>query len=781
MRVPIGWLRDYVTLPENTDEIVARLAALGFPVDEVIERPKLTNVVAGRIAKVEPHPNADRLQLCTIDTAESQQLLIATAATNVAEGQIVPVARIGAQLAGGLTIAPRKMRGVDSQGMLCSAEELGLPGDWFEDGIMQLDYAMDPGTDVVERFRLTDPVLEVDVTPNRPDALSMIGLARELAASFGTELHEPGMLVKYEDGPEDARVTIDTLDCKRFVFQRVHGLRVRPAHAWMRVRLALAGQRPINNVVDVSNFVMLEMGQPLHFFDFEKVAGGHLIVRDAHDGETFTTLDDQERTLDQRMIVIADEEGPTSLAGIMGGLRSEVSETTTDVLVEAANWTGPRIRRASAALKLRTEASARFEKSLPLALADIGAARAARLLEQEGGGVRMPRSGGRGVPDPTPVLLRAGEVERLLGFAVSDDEIERGLTALGFGVKRTSDGFSVTAPYWRNDIAMSADLVEEIARVVGYDRVQAVTPTVAPQDLESAEFDRETQLATTMAGLGYTEAISLSLQPAAVANTWRSNGIAVDDVVEIVNPLSEDQRFMRFSLAPALLEFAARDRAVRPYRMFELGHVFADAQPVPRETVQLTTIHAGGESAFGRLKSDVLALVRRATGVDAHVERGTFPSLHPGKTAALRIGEGIVGYVGVVDPRLAHVYDVADTTALATLFVEALPQRTVPHYVAPSKFPPLDRDLAVVVPLDVLAGDLIDAAKSEPLVRSATVFDEYRGPQVGEGKKSLALRIVLQSGDATLTDEDADAAMTRIIATLRDRFGAVPRGAAAGA
>ncbi|HEY4440943.1 MAG TPA: phenylalanine--tRNA ligase subunit beta [Candidatus Elarobacter sp.] len=378
MRVPIAWLRDYVTLPEDANEIVNRLAALGFPVDEVIERPKLTNVVVGRLRKVEPHPNADRLQLCTVDVGAGEPLIIATAATNVAAHQVVPVARIGAELAGGLTIAPRKMRGIDSQGMLISAEEIGLPGEWFEDGIMQLDQNMEPGTDLVERFRLSDPVLEVEVTANRPDAMSIVGLARELAASFGEELRIPGALVKYEEGPEDARVTVETVDCKRFVFQRVSGLTVRPGHAWMRVRLALAGQRPINNVVDVSNFVMLEVGQPLHFFDFDKVAGGHLIVRDARNGEAFTTLDEQQRELDERMIVIADEEGPTSLAGIMGGLRSEVSDSTTEVLIEAATWTGPRIRRTSAALKLRTEASSRFEKSLPLALADQGAMRAAR-------------------------------------------------------------------------------------------------------------------------------------------------------------------------------------------------------------------------------------------------------------------------------------------------------------------------------------------------------------------------------------------------------------------
>jgi phenylalanyl-tRNA synthetase beta chain len=789
VKVPVAWLRDYVGLPANADEIVARLAALGFPVDDVESRPRLTNVVVGRIAKLERHPNADRLQLCAIDIGRDETLLIATAATNVAAGQTVPVALIGAELAGGLKIAPRKMRGIDSQGMLISAEEIGLPSEWFEDGIMQLEASIPLGTDVVAYFGLTDPVLDVDVTTNRPDALSIVGLARELAASFGVELREPPLDVEHHGDSDDARVTIETVDCKRFVYQRVDDVELRPAPAAMRVRLALAGQRPINNVVDISNFVMLELGQPLHFFDWDRVGGKHLIVRDAHDGERFTTLDGQDRTLDTRAIVIADEQGPTSLAGIMGGQRSEVEPSTTHLLVEAASWTGPRIRRASVGLKLRTEASTRFEKSLSPALADLGAARAAHLLAREGGRVKRPRAAGQPAADPATIALRAGDVERLLGFALTTGEIEKALAALGFETQAEGDRIVVRAPYWRGDVSIAADIVEEVARIVGYDRVRAEVPPVMPQDVDSDEFDRETELATTLAGLGYTEVVSLSLQPGSVAERWRANGIAIDEPVEITNPLSDDQRWMRFSIAPALLEFAARDRAARPalslskgpYRVFELGHVFApstssgQADPL-RETVQLTGLHAGGPSAFGRLKSDVLALLRRTTGVDARVERGVFPSLHPGKTAALSIGDRVVGYVGVVNPRLAHAYDVADTTALATILVDTLPPYATAHYAAPSKFPPVERDLAVVVPLDVLAGDLTNVVRDEPLVRTATVFDEYRGPQVGDGKKSLAVRITLQSDEATLTDQEADAALARIVAALRKRFGAEPRG-----
>ncbi len=679
------------------------------------------------------------------------------------------------------------MRGVDSQGMLISAEEVGLPGEWFEDGIMQLEPSIPNGTDFVAHFRLDQPVLEVDVTPNRPDALAIVGLARELAASFGVPLREPETESPYDGESDDARVTIETVDCKRFVFQRASGVRVRPASAAIRIRLALAGQRPLNNLVDISNFVMLELGQPLHFFDWSRVEGKHLIVRDARHGERFTTLDGQERALDARAIVIDDEAGPTSIGGIMGGQRSEVEHDTTELLIEAAAWTGPRIRRASGTLKLRTEASSRFEKSLPLALADLGAARAAHLVAGEGARLRAPRAAGAPVPPPTVVHLPAGEVERLLGFDVPGAEIARALRSLGFeaahdaGAAASSgrSGFAVSAPYWRGDVAIAADLVEEVARVVGYDRVRAELPTVMPQNVDSSEFDREADLATTCAALGYTEVLTLSLQPGTVAETWRASGLPYPHAVEIANPLSEDQRWMRFALVPALLELAARDHGVRPYRIFELGHVFR-AGTEPEESVALTLLHAppstaSGPGAFARLSSDVATLLRRVTGVDARVARGTFAALHPGKTASLHVGGTLVGYAGVVDPRLARAYELSDDTAIATIFVEALPARTIPKYAPPSRFPAVDRDLAVVVAEDVLAGELIDSVRPLQLVRSVTVFDEYHGPQVGEGKKSLALRIALQSTEHTLTDADADAAIARIVALLRERFGATQR------
>ncbi|HVA32760.1 MAG TPA: phenylalanine--tRNA ligase subunit beta, partial [Candidatus Baltobacteraceae bacterium] len=347
MRVPIAWLREYVDLPADTSAIADRLAMLGFPVEDIEMRPVISGVVVGKIVELGKHPNADRLAVASVDVAGGKPLTIATAATNVALGQVIPVATIGARLPL-LTIERRKMRGVESEGMMISADELALPADWFEDGIMQLEADVAFGTDIVELFGLNDAVLEVEVTSNRVDAMSMIGLARELAASYDVPLRLPPMHNPGVDAERDAdapQVSIETPDCTRFVAQRFESLAVAPAPAWMRVRLALAGQRPINNVVDVSNYVMLETGQPLHFYDASAVSHNTLIVRDARQGEELVTLDGATRSLSPQSLVIADDRGPLGLAGVMGGAASEVRETTSAIVLEAANFNGARVRR----------------------------------------------------------------------------------------------------------------------------------------------------------------------------------------------------------------------------------------------------------------------------------------------------------------------------------------------------------------------------------------------------------------------------------------------------
>ncbi len=800
MLVPIAWLRDYIDLAVSTDEIAATLASLGFPVAAIDRRPTITGVVVGKIARMEKHPNADRLQVCTIDVAGPRALTIATAATNVAQDQIVPVATIGARLPE-LTIAPRKMRGIDSEGMLCSAGELGLTEEWFEDGIMQLDESVPLGADVVSLFRLLDDVLDVEVTPNRPDALSIVGIARELAAAYGLKLRAPSTDVTFTNDaaiiPRSVPVRLESPDARRFVAQRVSNLRVRTAPAWIRVRLALAGQRPIDNLVDISNFVMLELGEPLYFYDLDKVPASGIIVRDARAGEAIVTLDGEERTLDAMSLVIADESQATGLAGLKGGRVNEISDTTSDVLIEAATFHGPRIRRMSIALGLRTEASGRHEKGLPYGIADVAAARAAHLLAAEGGGVHPAEIVGVQNEAPASVALPPREVARLLGYDAAPDEIAVTLERLGFRVHRSSaDGavvaLDVTVPYWRTDIAIAADLVEEFGRVAGYDRLVTSIPPVFDQAISSDVYTRERDLAQLLAALGYTEAISLALEPVGVGERLSRAGIEIPKPLEIRNPLSEDQRYMRFSLLPNLIGLAARYRArftatdtgargTPTY--FEIGHVFFDHDG-PREradvaflrTAASAPVPAWRDDVFLGAKSDVTAVVRALCGREPEFEASAAPLFHRGKTARIVVDSIVVGYVGVVDPRAPAALKTDDHVVAALLFTDELPAHREATYRTPSRYPAVYRDLAIVLDERSRARDIERAVRdASPEVASVTIFDEYRGPQIGANQKSIALRLALQRADATMTDVQAESTIVTILAALREKVGAALR------
>ncbi|MBD5634632.1 MAG: phenylalanine--tRNA ligase subunit beta [Candidatus Eremiobacteraeota bacterium] len=787
MKLPIAWLRDYLDLELQTGDVAERLAALGFPVDGIERRPKLSGVVVGKLVRVEKHPDADRLQVCTVDVAGPRALTIATAATNVAVGQIVPVATIGAEVAR-LTIAPRKMRGIDSEGMLCSAEELGLEAAWFDDGILQLDSDLELGANVVDLFRLSDDVLDVEITANRVDAMSIVGLARELAASLDVPVREPAIALRDEAlvASSDARVEIESADCKRFVAQRFSNVSVRPAPFWMRVRLALAGQRPINNLVDISNFVMLETAQPLHFYDFAQLAGSRLVVRDAREGEPIRTLDEADRALDARFLVIADDAEPQCIAGLKGAAASEITNATRELLVEAATFSGPRIRRMSVALGLRTEASTRHEKGLALGLSTLGAARAAYLLEREGATVRAPFAVGASAEAAAPIAVTPRRIEALLGVPVAAGEAERALRGLGFAVAARGDALQAAPPYWRADVRIPEDVVEEVARVVGYDRIVATMPPVFEQAVSSEAYRTQSRTAHALAALGYCEAIALSLQPAAVRESYeRANVELPGAAIDIANPLNEDQRYLRFSLLPGLLELAARHGGGEPYRIFEIGDVF-EGRPEPVETAGAMWLLALSKSdepiwhdaGFLTFKGESLAFVRTLTGRDADASAARAPAWHPGKTAALSLDGRAIATIGAVDPRLLAVFGIeARVYAGRTSFAELPPYR-VPRYVAPSRYPAVSRDLALVVAPNVPAKDIEGAARAagDGMLADVRVFDEYRGPQVGDGKKSIALRVTLQRRDATLTDAQADSSIAAILAALRERCGATIRG-----
>jgi len=787
MKLPIAWLRDYLDITLSTDEIAARFATLGFPVDHVERRPALSGVLVGKLTRVEKHPDADRLQVCTVDVARERPLTIATAATNVAVGHVVPVATIGAELVG-LTIAPRKMRGIDSEGMLCSAEELGLEGSWFEDGIMQLDADLEIGADFVERFRLNDDVIDVEVTANRVDAMSIVGLARELAASLGVAIREPEIAsaVPSPQRPADASVAIASPDCKRFVAQRFSNVAVRPAPFWMRVRLALAGQRPIDNLVDISNFVMFETAQPLHFYDYERLAGARLTVRDAREGEPIRTLDETDRALDSRFLVIADDAEPQCIAGLKGAAASEVTAATRELLLEAATFSGPRIRRMSVALGLRTEASSRHEKGLPLGLSTWGAARAAYLLEGQGAAGHAPFFVGASDAPGAPIVVTPQRIANLLGISISTDDAVRALRSLGFTATASGETIEAVAPFWRNDIAIPEDLVEEIARVVGYDRIEASLPPVLEHDVSSAAYRDRSRTAHALAALGYREAITMSLQSAAIHEAYeRANVPLPGAVVEILNPLSEDQRYLRFSLLPALLKLAAQHAGADPYRIFEIGDAFyGGAEPIESSdalwllALPVTNEPSWRDSGFLTFKGESQALLRALTGRDAEASATQNESWHPGKTASLSIDGTDIATIGAVDPRLLAAFDVDARVYVGHLRMADLPSFRVPRYAAESKYPAVSRDLALVVGPDVPASAIENAARAagNGTIAGAHVFDEYRGPQVGDGKKSIALRVTLQRSDATLTDAEADAHVASILEALRERCGATIRG-----
>ncbi len=799
MKLPIVWLRDYLDLTPTTDELVERLAALGFPVAGIERRPRVSGVVAGRIVKLDRHPNADRLQICTVDVRGPALLSIATGATNVAAGQIVPVATLGAHLLDlqgrPLRIEPRQMRGFESQGMLASAAEFGFEGEWFEDGIMQLDATTALGTDVVALFGLNDPVLDVEVTSNRVDAMCVVGIARELAASYGIGLREPRTTLDVATDSltptsADLRVTLESPDCPHFVAQRFSNLTVRPAPAWMRIRLALAGQRPINNLVDISNFVMLELGQPLHFYDFEKLAGRHLIARDARDGEVVRTLDGADHTVTATALVIADEARAQGLAGLKGGAYSEVTPATRELVLEAATFAGARVRRMSVAVGLRTDASSRHEKTIPRALNAIGAARAAVLLVAEGATAHAPLAAGE-VVAPVPIALTSAEIKRILGLDLNAGEIAGALRGLGFTVATDATAtdrgasFAVTPPAWRGDVTIAADVIEEVGRMVGYDRIGAEHPAIVEQSIESHAYVRDRAAAHALAALGYREAVTLALEPATVHERFERAGLAPPTPVEISNPLSEDQRYLRFSLLPNLLALAAKYAGETVYGVFEIGHVFAATDRDPHERSLVTWVLAQSpadtsswrDDGFLAAKGDALALVRNLIGRVAGIAADGEFGLHPGKTATLIVDGVRIGAIGALDPRLLAAYEIKRAVYAGTLDLDVLPAYRLPGYAAPSRFPALIRDLAVVVGRDTPAALVAStiAQSIDGVLREARVFDDYRGPQVPTDKKSIAVRIVLQRADATLTDAEADAHVQTILGALHERLGATIR------
>jgi phenylalanyl-tRNA synthetase beta chain len=793
MKIPLSWLKSYCDPGLPTAELDDRMAAIGLQ-PERIDRVGVGDVsafVVGRVLTCEKHPDADRLSVCMVDDGSGEERQIVCGAPNVAAGQTVAVARPGAVMPDGQTLGEAKLRGVKSSGMILAEDEVGISQDHAETMVLPDD--LTPGTPLTEALVIEDEVLDLEVNPNRADALAVYGVARDVHAFSAAPLAEDPSARDAEPSGEGraeelASVTIDPDICLRFTARVFEDVKIGPSPLWLKQRLTAAGQRPIYNVVDITNYVMLAVGQPLHSYDLDKVRGARLDVRRAREGEKITTLDDVERTLDPSMAVIWDAEGPAGgIAGVMGAEHSEVSEDTTRVLMEAATWVGPNILETSKKLNLRSEASTRFEKQLHPDLAMAGQRLAARLMVELCGARMVP-----GTIDvyprpvePRVVRLRYARIEKLLGTPIARDEVAAILERLGFELADAADGeWDVTVPYWRDgDVQREADLIEEVARIHGLDRLPATLPE-RPEAVGqlTPEQKLRRKVEDSLRDRGLRETINWTFTRPEAMERLRLGDVPL---LRIDNPLSEDQSVLRPLLLPGLLDTAAYNvsRGRAAMALFESAHVYRSAGPLssngdlPQQgstpSMEHHHISALVSEGFRPLKGILEGMLDTA-GAEWWVEPGERPFLHPGRTATVLSGdERKLGWIGELHPSVTAAWDLGGRWSAFEidfdLLAEIVPETR--HYRELSPFPAVVQDIAVVVDEDVLAAQVQEAVAEGggDLLERVTLFDEYRGEQLGEGKKSLALRLEFRAPDRTLTDEEVAerrAAIERELAEL---------------
>jgi len=806
VRVSYKWLREFVDIDITPRELADRLTLAGIAVEGVTETGKgIEKVITGRIETISRHPNADKLVVTSVNTG-MEKLQIITAATNVREGDVIPVAVEGARLAGGLVIKRAKLRGVESRGMMCSGRELGIdpkimPADQAH-GIMILPPGTPLGKDAKELLGLDDFIMELDLTPNRGDCLSMTGVAREVAALLGRPLRpvQPAFSELAEEITGQVRVDIEAGDlCRRFVGRLIKNVRVGRSPLWMQYRLRAAGIRPISNIVDVTNYVMFELGQPMHAFDYDILKDGHIIVRRAREGEKIVSLDGVERELTPEMLCITDPSGPVAIAGVMGGLATEVTEKTTTVLLESAYFNPVSVRRTSKALGLRSEASLRFEKGIDIGGCDRASARAAQLIAEIGAGEVVAEAVDN-YPAPVQektISLRPERATYVLGVDISRDETSGILTDLQFKVQDAGAELLVGVPTYRVDINLEIDLIEEIARMHGYHRAPGTLPYgPSTRGFRTREQSFTARLRDLMAGAGLYEVVTYSFTHPRVFD--RMN-LPLDsplrNTVKIQNPLSEEHSVMRTIMLPGLLEILARNysRRVQNGAVFEIGRVFhpGDEGCLPEERPVLSAAvmgrTAGGwntrprEMDYYYLKG-VLENLFAGLGTEPVTFRSLTanPSFHPGRTASLAAGEMDFGVIGELHPEVLEHFELPERVVafeidLAALFAAS---RRPARYSPLPKFPGIDRDLAIVVRQDVPAADIIETIRDAggALLRSVSLFDIYWGEQVPKGCRSMAFSLKFLADDRTLTDAEAGERIEAIAGALAKRFGSELRG-----
>ena len=799
MLVSVKWLKDYVDIEVPVDEFADRMILSGSNIETVEPYgTKFSKIVVGKILKIEKHPDAEKLVVCSLDIGESNPIQIVTGAKNVFEGAVVPAILHGGKLPDGTTIKKSKLRGVESDGMLCSAAEMGYEDKVIDvnikDGIWILDESFKPGTPIEEALGLLDHVIDFEITPNRPDCLSMIGMAREASAVFGVPLRYPAVGAEHEEGDASEYVQVEVKNndlCKRYTARVIKDVKVGASPWWMQKRLMHAGMRPINNIVDITNFVMLEYGQPLHAFDIRDIAGNKIVVDTAKNDEVFTTLDGAERKLSEDILMISDAEKHIGIAGIMGGLNSEIREDTSVVVLESANFNMDSIRSSSKQLALRTEASGRFEKGIDANLCSEAADRVCRLIEELGCGTVV---GGMidiypEKQNAKPVAVRVPRINAVLGTNLSEEYMVNIFKSLEMNVETDGNGnLTVTPPTVRQDLLEEVDFVEEVARLYGYDKMETTLPANENVAKLTPMEEKRRKAREILTAMGLNEVLTYSfVNPKSVDKIGISDtDISKRNFVKIINPLGEDNSVMRTMLTPSMMDVLARNYAMgnKNISFFEIGRVFnnepinCDGQPVEAEGL---CIGMYGENVdFYTLKGVIDGLLE-LLGVEnrRYTAESRLGMYHPGRCANLISEPAMLGTVGQIHPDVAEKYgiDVPVYTCELLFSTIAALMNTVTIYKPLPKYPAITRDIAFVVEDSMQVGDIIDVIKDvgSKLLENVELFDVYRGQQIEEGKKSVAFALRYRDSQKTLTDEEVTKIHSKILKALEERLGILLR------
>ncbi|HEH8215027.1 phenylalanine--tRNA ligase subunit beta [Staphylococcus aureus] len=800
MLISNEWLKEYVTIDDSVSDLAERITRTGIEVDDLIDYTKdIKNLVVGFVKSKEKHPDADKLNVCQVDIGEDEPVQIVCGAPNVDAGQYVIVAKVGGRLPGGIKIKRAKLRGERSEGMICSLQEIGISSNYipksFESGIYVFSESQVPGTDALQALYLDDQVMEFDLTPNRADALSMIGTAYEVAALYNTKMTKPETTSNELElsANDELTVTIENEDKVPYYSARVvHDVTIEPSPIWMQARLIKAGIRPINNVVDISNYVLLEYGQPLHMFDQDAIGSQQIVVRQANEGEKMTTLDDTERELLTSDIVITNGQTPIALAGVMGGDFSEVKEQTSNIVIEGAIFDPVSIRHTSRRLNLRSESSSRFEKGIATEFVDEAVDRACYLLQTYANGkvLKDRVSSGELGAFITPIDITADKINRTIGFDLSQNDIVTIFNQLGFDTEINDDVITVLVPSRRKDITIKEDLIEEVARIYGYDDIPSTLPVfdkVTSGQLTDRQY-KTRMVKEVLEGAGLDQAITYSLVSKEDATAF---SMQQRQTIDLLMPMSEAHASLRQSLLPHLIEAASYNvaRKNKDVKLFEIGNVFfANGEgELPDQVEYLSGILTGDyvvnqwqgkkETVDFYLAKGVVDRVSEKLNLEFSYRRADIDGLHPGRTAEILLENKVVGFIGELHPTLAADNDLKRTYVFELNF-DALMAVSVGYinYQPIPRLPGMSRDIALEVDQNIPAADLLSTihAHGGNILKDTLVFDVYQGEHLEKGKKSIAIRLNYLDTEETLTDERVSKVQAEIEAALIEQ-GAVIR------